>query len=121
MRTKVTSRHGWLGDYDYGWLCMPTFPWCRRRGQRSVAPPFYGLDQELPLLLAITTGLQHALAMLAGMPSSMICHKRMSSHACRSHYPANYFCECAPFGRVDVCLYDLRFPHCMRYVPGVEH
>lgn len=30
-------------------------------------PPFYALDDELPLFLAITSGLQHALAMLAGL------------------------------------------------------
>jgi hypothetical protein len=30
-------------------------------------PPFYALDAELPLFLAITSGLQHALAMLAGL------------------------------------------------------
>jgi uric acid-xanthine permease len=37
------------------------------RRKRNTQPPFYALDQELPLLLAITTGLQHALAMLAGV------------------------------------------------------
>jgi xanthine/uracil permease len=30
-------------------------------------PPFYALDDELPLILAISSGLQHALAMLAGL------------------------------------------------------
>ena len=30
-------------------------------------PPFYGLNDDLPLLLAITSGLQHSLAMLAGL------------------------------------------------------
>lgn len=65
VREKVTTRDGWLGDYDYAWLCTPTLPW-GRRGKRSTAPPFYALEQELPLLLAITTGLQHSLAMLAG-------------------------------------------------------
>lgn len=30
-------------------------------------PPFYALDAELPLILAISSGLQHALAMLAGL------------------------------------------------------
>lgn len=71
LYTKVTTRHGWVGDYDYAWLCAPTLPFSigssssskpRRRG-----PPFYGLDSELPLILAMTCGLQHALAMLAGL------------------------------------------------------
>ena len=30
-------------------------------------PPFYALDADLPLVLAISSGLQHALAMLAGL------------------------------------------------------
>ena len=61
---KVTTRHGWVGDYDYAWLCMPSIPFFRKR---HVSPPFYGLESEIPLLVAITCGLQHALAMLAGL------------------------------------------------------
>lgn len=64
VRRKVTTRHGWLGDYDYAWLCMPSIPFFRKH---HVSPPFYGLDSEIPLLVAITCGLQHALAMLAGL------------------------------------------------------
>ena len=61
---KFTSREGWLGDYDYAWLCTPTLPFGKKARK---PPPFYALDQELPLLLALTCGLQHALAMLAGL------------------------------------------------------
>ncbi|TFK46996.1 Xanthine/uracil permease [Heliocybe sulcata] len=68
---KVTSKHGWVGDYDYAWLCMPTLPFsygsAAARKARRRSPPFYALDAELPLVLAMTTGLQHALAMLAGL------------------------------------------------------
>ncbi|KAJ6620131.1 xanthine/uracil permease [Mycena sp. CBHHK59/15] len=60
---KVSTQDGWLGGYDYGWLCMPTLPFSKN----SHAPPFYALDDELPLVLAIASGLQHALAMLAGL------------------------------------------------------
>ncbi|KAG2066429.1 xanthine uracil permease [Suillus decipiens] len=62
VRQKVTTKHGWLGDYDYRWLCLPSLP-----TSRSKQPPFYGIDDELPLVLAMTSGLQHALAMLAGL------------------------------------------------------
>lgn len=62
VRHKVTTKHGWLGDYDYRWLCLPSLPTARRK-----QPPFYGIDDELPLVLAMTSGLQHALAMLAGL------------------------------------------------------
>lgn len=68
MTRKVTTRHGWFGDYDYAWLCTPTLPFSLRgKTQRSKLPPFYQLDADLPLFLAITSGLQHALAMLAGL------------------------------------------------------
>ncbi|KZT29535.1 Xanthine/uracil permease [Neolentinus lepideus HHB14362 ss-1] len=68
---KITTKHGWVGDYDYGWLCMPTLPFAygsaAARKTRRTSPPFYALNQELPLVLAMATGLQHALAMLAGL------------------------------------------------------
>jgi len=62
VRRKVTTKHGWLGDYDYRWLCLPSLPTGKRK-----QPPFYGLDDELPLVLAMASGLQHSLAMLAGL------------------------------------------------------
>lgn len=64
LEKKVTTRHGWVGDYDYAWLCTPSIPFFRKR---HVSPPFYGLESEIPLLVTITCGLQHALAMLAGL------------------------------------------------------
>jgi hypothetical protein len=65
---KFTSREGWFGDYDYRWMCMPTLP-ISSKGDTSVRrlPPFYGLDDDIPLFLALSCGLQHALAMLAGL------------------------------------------------------
>ncbi|KAI5121198.1 hypothetical protein M0805_005999 [Coniferiporia weirii] len=60
---KLTTREGWFGDYDYAWLCTPSLP----RMQTRRLPPFYALDTELPILLAASSGLQHALAMLAGL------------------------------------------------------
>ncbi|KAI0089343.1 Xanthine/uracil permease [Irpex rosettiformis] len=65
---KLTTKEGWLGDYDYAWLCMPTLPFAiGGRKKRRTMPSFYALDSDLPLLLAFTCGLQHALAMLAGL------------------------------------------------------
>ena len=43
---------------------MPSIPFFRNH---HAAPPFYGLESEIPLLVAIICGLQHALAMLAGL------------------------------------------------------
>ena len=69
--TKLTTRNGWVGDYDYAWLCTPSLPFNVGKSSSSKprrrAPPFYPLDSDLPLLLAATCGLQHALAMLAGL------------------------------------------------------
>ena len=82
IKRKFTTRQGWLGDYDYAWyetytiltfsayfdtqgrLCTPSLPFMARKRR---PPPFYALDAELPLVLAIASGLQHALAMLAGL------------------------------------------------------
>ncbi|KAJ7251896.1 Xanthine/uracil permease [Mycena rebaudengoi] len=63
IKHKVSTQEGWLGNYDYAWLCMPSWPFSKT----SHEPPFYALDAELPLVLAIANGLQHALAMLAGL------------------------------------------------------
>lgn len=49
--TKVTTKHGWIGDYDFVWLCMPTLPW--GKGSARKLPPFYGLNDDIPILLAL--------------------------------------------------------------------
>ena len=69
IHQKVTTRQGWLGNYNYAWLCTPTLPFAihGHKNTRTRAPPFYALDAELPLVLAMACGLQHALAMLAGL------------------------------------------------------
>jgi uric acid-xanthine permease len=46
-------------------LCTPALPFMHQQTRRM--PPFYALDDELPLVLAISSGLQHCLAMLAGL------------------------------------------------------
>ena len=63
VKRKLTTRRGWLGDYNYAWLCLPSLPFAKRSKR---PPPFFALDAELPLALAIFTGFQHSLAMLAG-------------------------------------------------------
>ncbi|KAM0790240.1 hypothetical protein ACM66B_005549 [Microbotryomycetes sp. NB124-2] len=66
---KVSTKKGWLGDFDFSGLCMPTLPWTTRtNSRRKTRPsPFFGVDDDLPLTLAIICGLQHALASLAGV------------------------------------------------------
>ena len=49
------------------YLCLPSWPW--KKG--GVAPPkFLGKDAKLPMFVAIAMGLQHALAMVAGIATS---------------------------------------------------
>ena len=65
---KLTTKEGWVGGYDYAWLCSPSLPFSFGGGKaKRRMPPFYPLESDLPILLAIACGLQHALAMLAGL------------------------------------------------------
>lgn len=58
------TKEGLIGDYDYAFLFTPNIPFVRRRVQSA---PFFGLNEKLPVLLALLLGLQHSLAMLAGI------------------------------------------------------
>ena len=54
-------------EYDYKYLCMPSMPWSKG----GVEPPqFLAKDEKLPLTLSLIMGLQHALAMVAGIATS---------------------------------------------------
>ncbi|KAF8975917.1 hypothetical protein BGZ46_008737 [Entomortierella lignicola] len=68
VKDSVGSRRGWFGDYDYNFLCLPTLPGI----STPKMPPFFGLKDRLPLLLAIIMGFQHALAMIAGIVTPAI-------------------------------------------------
>jgi uric acid-xanthine permease len=60
----LTTRDGLIGDYDYAFLFKPRLPFMRKPTQ---AAPFFGLNDKMPILLALLLGFQHALAMLAGL------------------------------------------------------
>ncbi|KAJ5080909.1 hypothetical protein N7456_013619 [Penicillium angulare] len=64
-----TTRKGLIGDYDYAFLFTPKLPFTK---QQRKSAPFFGLDDNVPVLLALILGLQHALAMLAGVISPPI-------------------------------------------------
>ncbi|KAI9371698.1 permease family-domain-containing protein [Aspergillus egyptiacus] len=61
---KFTTREGLVGDYDYGFLFRPNLPFMKKDTRPS---PFFGLNEKIPVFLALILGLQHALAMLAGV------------------------------------------------------
>ncbi|KYG41431.1 hypothetical protein M433DRAFT_7958 [Acidomyces richmondensis BFW] len=60
----LTTKDGLIGNYDYGFLFTPNIPFVKR--QRRAAP-FFGLNDRMPVFLALLLGLQHALSMLAGI------------------------------------------------------
>ncbi|KAI0204374.1 purine permease [Astrocystis sublimbata] len=64
IKKTFLTREGLLGDYDYAFLFRPNIPFMRKRRQAS---PFFGLNDKLPVFLALILGFQHALAMLAGL------------------------------------------------------
>lgn len=61
---KVTTKKGWFGNYNYAALCTPRLPCLTSKSSRSI---FFGLNDELPILVAMLMGFQHALAMIGGV------------------------------------------------------
>ncbi|KAI5958619.1 hypothetical protein KGF57_002464 [Candida theae] len=61
---KWTTKDGILGDYDYKYLFTPEIPFVSREAK---VQPFFGLKSDMPLLLGAILGLQHSLAMMAGL------------------------------------------------------
>ncbi|KKK24998.1 hypothetical protein P175DRAFT_0466174 [Aspergillus ochraceoroseus IBT 24754] len=61
---KFTTKDGLIGDYDYAFLFTPQLPFMKKTRR---AAPFFGLEDKIPVVLALLLGLQHALAMLAGV------------------------------------------------------
>lgn len=61
---KWSTREGFFGDYDYGYLFIPDLPFTKKAPKTQ---PFFGLNSDMPLFLGFLLGFQHALAMLAGV------------------------------------------------------
>jgi len=53
-----------VGDYDYAFLFTPNLPLMRKSRRPA---PFFGLNEDMPVVLALLLGFQHALSMLAGI------------------------------------------------------
>lgn len=64
VKHALTTREGLIGDYDYAFLFRPNLPFMKKPTQ---ANPFFGLNDKMPIFLALLLGFQHALAMLAGV------------------------------------------------------
>jgi uric acid-xanthine permease len=64
MVNGLSTKEGLIGDYDYAFLFTPNLPFMKK----SLKPaPFFGLNDKMPILLALLLGFQHALSMLAGL------------------------------------------------------
>ncbi|OIW29743.1 purine permease [Coniochaeta ligniaria NRRL 30616] len=68
LKWMFTTKAGWLGDYDYLYLVTPNI-WPLNRKYKDYKAPFYGLNDEVPILLTIILGLQHALCMIGSIVS----------------------------------------------------
>ncbi|KAH7321973.1 putative purine permease [Rhexocercosporidium sp. MPI-PUGE-AT-0058] len=68
MKHYFTSRQGWIGNYDYMYLITPNI-WPLNRKYKDYEAPFYGLNDEIPILLTLLLGLQHALTMIGSIVS----------------------------------------------------
>ncbi|KAK9237297.1 permease family-domain-containing protein [Lipomyces kononenkoae] len=66
LRSILLTKDGWLGEYDYAYLFTPRIPFLRRNRKPG---PFFGLNDRMPIVLAVILGFQHSLAMLAGIVS----------------------------------------------------
>ncbi|VVT46280.1 uncharacterized protein SAPINGB_P001135 [Magnusiomyces paraingens] len=61
---KFTTKEGIIGSYSYAALFTPEIPFMKKK---DVYQPFFPLHGDMPLLLGAILGLQHSLAMLAGV------------------------------------------------------
>jgi xanthine/uracil permease len=64
VRKAFFTKNGLVGNYDYAFLFRPNIPFVKRPRRAS---PFFGLNDSMPVVLALLLGFQHALAMLAGL------------------------------------------------------
>lgn len=64
VRKTFFTKNGLIGSYDYGFLFRPNIPFVKKPRRAS---PFFGLNESMPVVLALLLGFQHALAMLAGV------------------------------------------------------
>lgn len=68
IKNKLTTRAGLIGDYDFGALFTPRVP-CIPAKSAARRGIFFGLNDNLPVLVAALVGLTHALASAGGIIS----------------------------------------------------
>lgn len=73
---RFTTKDGLIGSVDYKYLFTPTMPFSKKKGN---PPPFFGVYDKMPLLLACLLGLQHALSMMGGLVAASLLFAQMAS------------------------------------------
>ncbi|KAK7965988.1 purine permease [Apiospora aurea] len=73
LKWYFTSKEGWLGDYVGDDILFRLASGCESQSRppdyKDHKTPFYGLNDEVPILLTIILGLQHALCMIGSIVS----------------------------------------------------
>lgn len=76
-------------ETDYKTMFIPSIPFTRFKPR---VPHFYGVDDDLPLLLTIILGFQHSLAMIGGLASPSLI---FASSAYLNQDDTEYLISCA--------------------------
>lgn len=85
LRHQFCTYDGLIGnDVDYKSMFIPSIPFTRFKPQ---PPRFFAVDEDMPLLLSILLGLQHALAMMGGLITpSLIFSSAANLETCDTEY-----------------------------------
>lgn len=73
---RFTTKDGLIGDVDYRYLFTPHIPFTKHKGN---PPPFFGVYDKMPILLACLLGFQHALSMMGGLVAASLLFAQMSN------------------------------------------
>lgn len=63
---KLTTKDGWLGDYNYAHMFTPDI-WPLNKKYKDFEHPFFAVDEELPILLMLILGFQHAFTLIGSL------------------------------------------------------
>jgi hypothetical protein len=114
IKSNVFSKEAFLGEYNWGELCIPRlWPYRTKNAKLPAATPFYALEDKLPILLASLTGLQHALAMLAGLitPPIIIANEFMLPADTQAYMISASLITCGILSAIQMSAIPLPLPY----------
>jgi hypothetical protein len=114
FKGQFLTREGWLGEYNWGELCMPRlWPYRTKNSKLPAATPFYALEDKLPILLAATCGLQHSLAMLAGLitPPIIFANEFQLSGEVQSYMISASLIACGILSAIQMSAIPIKLPY----------